>query len=53
MPGFFVPQKGLASSSHTTRMNSTSGSSLNQRSARYDGSTLPFTAPLSSRPVHE
>ena len=42
------PQKGLASTSHTTTISPNSGSSLNHRSAVGEGSDLPFAAPFSS-----
>ncbi len=39
------PQNGLASTSHTIGMKASSGISLIQRSARDDGSALPWPRP--------
>ena len=50
-PTLLQTQNGLASTRYTIAMNSTSGSSLNQRSAREDGSDLPFNVPFNQRPV--
>lgn len=42
---------GLASTRYTIATSSSTGSSLNQRSARADGNALPFATPLSQRPA--
>jgi len=45
-------QNGLASTSHTIAIKASSGSSLNRRSVREDGSARPRSTPLSQRPVN-
>ena len=44
-------QNGFASTRYTMAMNSTNGSSLNQRSVPDDGSALPLSVPFNQRPV--
>ena len=44
-------QKGLASTSQTTATSSSTGTSLNQRSALAEGSARPASTPFSQRPA--